>query len=82
MQYKALEHLFEKEVQILTTDNKSVIGTLVGIDHTLNCVMKDCKEIEEDLETGKRDEYPVGLQFFRGDSICLIGPTRHEIGDD
>ena len=76
MQRKALEHLFEKQVQVLTHENKSIIGTLIGIDHTLNCVLRDCKEVEEDLETGKREEFQVGLQIIRGDSISLIGPTR------
>ena len=68
--------MFEKEVQILTTDNKSLIGILVGIDQTLNCVIKDCKEIDEDLEKGTKKEYFIGLQVIRGDSISLIGPTK------
>ena len=50
-------------VKIITIDNKIIQGQLVSIDQVSNCVLRDAKVDDIDIEA----------YFIRGDSIAVLG---------
>ncbi len=58
-----VHNLVNSIVKIITVDNKIIQGQLVAIDQVSNCVLRDAKVDNVDIEA----------YFIRGDSIAVLG---------
>lgn len=64
----------DQVVKIVTVENNTITGTLVGVDSTLNLILRKATECIDGVEA------EVGLCIVRGDSVGLIG-TMHSGGE-
>ncbi|KAK5578877.1 hypothetical protein RB653_008552 [Dictyostelium firmibasis] len=72
-----LESYLKKQVLVLTADGRSIIGTLRGIDQTINVVLEKCHErvySEEGIEV-----IPLGVHLIKGDDVAVIGEVDDEL---
>ncbi|KAH7116168.1 hypothetical protein B0J11DRAFT_119058 [Dendryphion nanum] len=78
----ALNAYLNKKVTILTTDGRSMVGTLMSCDNSMNIVLSDAVEriIRPADETGhSSEEVPLGLYIVRGDTVAVCGKIDEEI---
>ncbi|EAS66841.1 LSM domain-containing protein [Dictyostelium discoideum AX4] len=72
-----LESYLKKQVLVLTADGRSIIGTLRGIDQTINVVLEKCHErvySDEGIEV-----IPLGVHLIKGDDVAVIGEVDDEL---
>ena len=55
--------MVNSDVKIITVDNKIIKGQLVAIDQLSNCVLRDAKV----------DNIDIDAYFIRGDTIAVLG---------
>jgi U6 snRNA-associated Sm-like protein LSm8 len=57
---------------VVTSDGRTIVGTLVGHDQVQNLILNDAVEhvysLDQDVE-----HVPLGLYVVRGDNLCLVG---------
>ncbi|BHF63477.1 U4/U6-U5 snRNP complex subunit lsm8 [Sparganum proliferum] len=72
-----LESYVGRLVNIITSDGRSIVGTLKGFDNVINLVVKDSHErVFSPIDGVER--VPLGLFIIRGQNVAVIG----EIDED
>lgn len=66
---------------VLTLDGRTMVGTLISCDGSMNLVLRDAIERiirprEEDVAS---EEVPLGLYIIRGDSVAICGRVDEEL---
>ncbi|KAK4457610.1 hypothetical protein QBC42DRAFT_278680 [Cladorrhinum samala] len=85
----SLNSYVEKKVCIITTDGRSLVGTLAAHDNTTNLVLTNTVErvIRQPDGEGGGDagepsaEVPLGLYLIRGENVCLVGLVDEALDD-
>lgn len=69
-----LENLLHRRVQIIAADGRIFVGSLKGLDQTMNCILADAKEhiYSSSSEEGIK-EVELGMYLIRGELIAAIG---------
>ncbi|KAF2129205.1 Sm-like ribonucleoprotein [Dothidotthia symphoricarpi CBS 119687] len=77
----ALNAYMNKRVTVLTLDGRSMIGTLLSCDGSMNLVLQDAIEriIRPREEEVPSEEVPLGLYIIRGDSVAIVGRLDEEL---
>ncbi|RKP37580.1 n-alpha-acetyltransferase 38, NatC auxiliary subunit-like protein [Dimargaris cristalligena] len=68
----ALEEFVNKQVLVITTEGRVILGNLKGFDQTTNVVLTDSSERIFSEDEGV-ESIALGLYFIRGDSIATVG---------
>ncbi|KAJ1977919.1 U6 snRNA-associated Sm-like protein, partial [Dimargaris cristalligena] len=63
----ALEEFVNKQVLVITTEGRVILGNLKGFDQTTNVVLTDSSERIFSEDEGV-ESIALGLYFIRGDS--------------
>ncbi|KAF2722603.1 small nuclear ribonucleoprotein LSM8 [Polychaeton citri CBS 116435] len=71
----------DKKVLIITTDGRTLVGTLISSDQVTNLVLKDTVErvIRPEDDDEPSAEQPHGLYLVRGDNVVVCGLVDEEI---
>ncbi|KAK5658706.1 hypothetical protein OQA88_1515 [Cercophora sp. LCS_1] len=71
----SLNNYMNKKVCIITTDGRTLVGTLVASDNTTNLVLSGTTErVIKTVEEGEpSEEVPHGLYVVRGENVCVVG---------
>ncbi|KAH6619802.1 hypothetical protein B0J18DRAFT_254337 [Chaetomium sp. MPI-SDFR-AT-0129] len=71
----SLNSYTDKKVCIITTDGRTLVGTLAAHDYTTNLVLHNTVErVIRDPDEGEPSaEVPLGLYIVRGENVCLVG---------
>ena len=67
---------------IVTSDGRTIVGTLFGNDQVQNLILNDAIErvYSDDADV---EEVPLGLYLIRGDNLCLVGEyDETKLSDD
>ncbi|PVI03189.1 Sm-like ribonucleo protein [Periconia macrospinosa] len=77
----ALNGYLNKKVSVLTQDGRSMVGTLLSCDGSMNMVLANAVEriIRPRDEDVPSEEVPLGLYVVRGDSVAVCGRVNEEI---
>ncbi|PSN61747.1 Sm-like ribonucleo protein [Corynespora cassiicola Philippines] len=71
----ALNAYLDKKVSVLTTDSRTIVGTLVSCDGSMNIVLSHAVErvIRPADEGQPSEEIPIGAYIIRGDNVAVCG---------
>ncbi|KAF2077244.1 hypothetical protein CYY_001433 [Polysphondylium violaceum] len=72
-----LEQYLKKQVLVLTADGRNIIGTLRGIDQTINIILEKC--VERMYSDEGVQEINLGVHIIRGDDVAVIGEIDQEL---
>ncbi|KAF2650576.1 Sm-like ribonucleoprotein [Lophiostoma macrostomum CBS 122681] len=77
----ALNAYLNKKVTVLTLDGRTMVGTLLSCDGSMNLVLRDAVEriIRPADEGMNSEEVPLGLYIIRGDSVAVCGKVDEEL---
>ncbi|KAF2248975.1 Sm-like ribonucleoprotein [Trematosphaeria pertusa] len=77
----ALNAYLNKKVSVLTIDGRTMVGTLLSCDGSMNLVLQDAIEriIRPREEEVPSEEVPLGLYIIRGDSVAVCGRVDEEL---
>ena len=68
-------------MQIITTDGRTLLGTLLSIDYSTNLILSSTIERiirpADDPEPSTEAEH--GVYIVRGDNVCVIGLVDEEL---
>ncbi|KXS21003.1 U6 snRNA-associated Sm-like protein LSm8 [Gonapodya prolifera JEL478] len=67
-----LQAYMDKTVQIITNDGKVILGTLKGVDTSVNVVLHGSTERVFSQDEGV-EIVPLGLYIIRGDNVGIVG---------
>ncbi|KAK0729336.1 hypothetical protein B0T21DRAFT_385412 [Apiosordaria backusii] len=72
-----------KKVCIITTDGRTLVGTLAAHDNTTNLVLQNTVEriIRTPDDSEPSTELPLGLYLIRGENVCTIGLVDEALDD-
>ena len=73
---------FPEKLFIVTSDGRTIVGTLLGNDQVQNLILSDAIErvYSNDADV---EEVPLGLYLIRGDNLCLVGEyDETKLNDD
>eukprot|EP01132_Coremiostelium_polycephalum_P000678 gene678-838_t len=73
-----LEPFLKKQVLVLTADGRNIVGTLRGIDQTINIVLEKCHERVYSEGAGV-EIYNLGVHIIRGDDVAVIGEIEKDL---
>jgi U6 snRNA-associated Sm-like protein LSm8 len=62
---------FSEKVSVLTLDGRTMVGTLLSCDGSMNLVLQEAVVPSE--------EVPLGLYIVRGDNVAVCGRVDEEI---
>mmetsp|Transcript_31885 Transcript_31885/g.77284 ORF Transcript_31885/g.77284 Transcript_31885/m.77284 type:complete len:95 (-) Transcript_31885:277-561(-) len=67
----------DKEVCVVTSDGRTIMGTLVGNDQVQNVILSDAQEriYSDDAPV---ETVELGLYVIRGDNVCMIADYNKE----
>lgn len=70
-----------EKVSILTIDGRTMVGTLLSCDSSMNLVLQDTVEriIRPRDEGEPSEEVPLGVYIVRGDNVAICGRVDEEI---
>ncbi|EWC48794.1 hypothetical protein DRE_00099 [Drechslerella stenobrocha 248] len=73
-----LSAYIDKTVTVITSDGRTLIGTLVGHDQTTNLILQHTRErifqpLDTDIGTTPSEVIEHGLYLIRGDNVLLCG---------
>jgi small nuclear ribonucleoprotein (snRNP)-like protein len=72
---------FPATICVVTSDGRTIIGTLVGNDQVQNLILSDAQErvysFDAPVET-----VDLGLYVIRGDNVCIVADFDKEKLDD
>merc|ERR1712168_1123113 len=74
----ALESYINRTVAIITSDGRSIVGTLKGFDQTINLVLDESHE-RVYSSTGGVEQVVLGLYIIRGDNVAIVGEIDEEL---
>ncbi|KAF2182477.1 Sm-like ribonucleoprotein [Zopfia rhizophila CBS 207.26] len=71
----ALNAYINKKVCVITTDGRTLVGTLISCDQTTNLVLQNCVEriIRPPDDPEPSEEAPLGVYIIRGDTVAVCG---------
>ncbi|KAF1948924.1 Sm-like ribonucleo protein [Byssothecium circinans] len=77
----ALNAYLNKKVTIMTLDGRTMVGTLISCDGSMNLVLAEAVEriIRPREEEAESEVVPLGLYIVRGDSVALCGRLDEEL---
>lgn len=67
----------DKQVNVITSDGRNIIGLMRGFDQVCNAILEQCIERVFAKDRGVQ-KIPLGLYVIRGDNIAVIGDLDHE----
>jgi U6 snRNA-associated Sm-like protein LSm8 len=70
-----------EKVSVLTSDGRTMVGTLLSCDQSMNLVLQEAIEriIRPVEDEAPSEEVPLGLYIIRGDSVAVVGRVDEEI---
>ncbi|KAF2277295.1 Sm-like ribonucleoprotein [Westerdykella ornata] len=79
----ALNAYLNKKVSILTIDGRTMVGTLLSCDNSMNLVLQDTVEriIRPREEEMPSEEVPLGVYIVRGDNVAVCGRVDEELDE-
>ncbi|CAN6643418.1 U6 snRNA-associated Sm-like protein LSm8 [Trichomonascus vanleenenianus] len=77
----SLAGFVEKQVVVITTDGRMLVGKLMGFDQTTNLILAETQErvITPDEPT---ETIEMGLYLIRGDTVAVCGLVDEELEKD
>lgn len=72
-----LEEYIDRTVSIITSDARSIVGTLRGFDQFANVIVEDSHERVYSAQG--MEKVPLGLYVIRGDNIAVIGELNEQL---
>ena len=66
-----IEGLIKKNVQVITIDGRTFLGTLTSFDKNINIVLDNCIERIYSINQPIKEE-KIGYYFIKGDNVALI----------
>ncbi|ELR25273.1 u6 snrnaassociated sm-like protein lsm8, putative [Acanthamoeba castellanii str. Neff] len=67
----------DRTVSIITSDARSIVGTLRGFDQFANVIVEDSHERVYSAQG--MEKVPLGLYVIRGDNIAVIGELNEQL---
>lgn len=64
--------MISEKLYVLTSDGRTIVGTLLGHDQVQNLILNDAVECIYSADADMEEE-PLGLFVLRGDNVCLMG---------
>jgi U6 snRNA-associated Sm-like protein LSm8 len=66
---------------VITTDGRTLIGTLISYDNTTNLILTETieriiRQVDDEEESSQMDH---GLYLVRGDTVVLVGGVDEEL---
>jgi len=77
----SLQSYLNKKVCVITTDGRTLIGTLISCDQNTNLVLQNTTErIIQPADSGEQSsEVEQGLYMIRGDTVAVCGEIDEEL---
>ncbi|KAI9886551.1 MAG: hypothetical protein M1823_001663 [Watsoniomyces obsoletus] len=77
----SLQPYVQKKVMVLTSDGRSLVGTLLSCDQLTNMVLSNTIEriIRPYDDPEKSREVEHGLYLLRGDTVAIVGLVDEEL---
>ena len=66
------EFVIPEKLFIVTSDGRTIVGTLLGNDQVQNLILNDAMERVYSADASV-EEVTLGLYVIRGDNLCLVG---------
>ncbi|KAA3682379.1 hypothetical protein P879_07384 [Paragonimus westermani] len=73
-----LEAYVGRMVNVITSDGRTIVGTLKGFDNVINLVIKDSQERVFSPTDGV-EHVPLGLFIIRGQNVALVGEVDEDL---
>jgi len=79
----SLQGYVNKKVLVLTSDSRTLVGTLLSCDQMTNLVLSQTIEriIRPPDDPEPSSEVPHGLYLIRGDNVAVVGLVDEELDD-
>ncbi|KAH6719032.1 hypothetical protein DL95DRAFT_385477 [Leptodontidium sp. 2 PMI_412] len=79
----SLQGYVNKKVLVLTSDSRTLVGTLLSYDQMTNLVLSQTIEriIRPPDDPEPSSEVPHGLYLVRGDNVVVVGLVDEELDD-
>ncbi|KAJ5047491.1 uncharacterized protein L3040_003315 [Drepanopeziza brunnea f. sp. 'multigermtubi'] len=79
----SLHGYVNKKVLVLTSDSRTLVGTLLSCDQQTNLVLSQTIEriIRPPDDPEPSSEVPHGLYLIRGDNVAVVGLVDEEMDD-
>jgi len=79
----SLQGYVNKKVVVLTSDSRTLVGTLLSCDQMTNLVLSQTIEriIRPPDDPEPSSEVPHGLYLIRGDNVAVVGLVDEELDD-
>lgn len=79
----SLQPYVNKKVLVLTSDSRTLVGTLLSCDQMTNLVLSQTVEriIRPPDDPEPSSEVPHGLYLIRGDNVAVVGLVDEELDD-
>ncbi|KAK0104675.1 hypothetical protein ONS95_004949 [Cadophora gregata] len=79
----SLQGYVNKKVLVLTSDSRTLVGTLLSCDQMTNLVLSQTIEriIRPPDDPEPSSEVPHGLYLIRGDNVAVVGLVNEELDD-
>ncbi|KAF2199081.1 Sm-like ribonucleoprotein [Delitschia confertaspora ATCC 74209] len=71
----AMNAYMNKKVVVLTTDGRTLVGTLISTDQSTNLVLSECYErvIRPEEDPIPSSQTYMGVYMIRGDTVAVCG---------
>ncbi|TVY16275.1 U6 snRNA-associated Sm-like protein LSm8 [Lachnellula hyalina] len=79
----SLQHYVNKKVLVMTSDSRTLVGTMLSYDQMTNLVLSETIEriIRPPDDPEPSSEIPHGLYLIRGDNVVVVGLVDEELDD-
>ncbi|KAE9376838.1 LSM-domain-containing protein [Stipitochalara longipes BDJ] len=79
----SLQSYVNKKVLVLTSDSRTLVGTLLSCDQMTNLVLSQTTEriIRPPDDPEPSNEVSHGLYLIRGDNVVVVGLVDEELDD-
>ncbi|RDW88884.1 hypothetical protein BP5796_00306 [Coleophoma crateriformis] len=79
----SLQHYVSKKVCVLTSDSRTLVGTLLSCDQMTNIVLGQTTEriIRPHDDPEPSSEVAHGLYLIRGDNVAVVGLVDEELDE-
>jgi len=80
----SLQGYVNKKVLVLTSDSRTLVGTLLSCDQMTNLVLSQTIErvIRTPDDPESSSEVPHGLYLIRGDNVAVVGLVDEQLDED
>ncbi|RQM08306.1 hypothetical protein DH86_00003802 [Scytalidium sp. 3C] len=79
----SLQNYVNKKVLVLTSDSRTLVGTLLSCDQMTNLVLSDTHEriIRPPDDPEPSSEITHGLYLIRGDNVAMVGLVDEQLDE-